>query len=110
MAKKKGFFTKPEPEAPVVEAPAEPVQVELPPQEKAPEIAVEIAVAEPKKYVLGFNHDKMRQQCGKCGGTQILITKTLFKEGPGGYDGKPTKIKDGFEFTCNDCKTTYQGQ
>lgn len=72
----------------------EPVQ-ETPPPQKDPE------PAPTRTYVMSFNHDRMRQQCGKCGGTQLLITKTLRNE---------KDVKVGFEFTCNDCKQTYVGK
>jgi hypothetical protein len=82
------------------------------PQEKADEKTVHVAPTDPvaPTYKMGYNHEKMRQSCGKCGGTQLLITNTFFKPGPGGADGKPTKVKDGFEFTCNDCKQVYSGK
>ena len=91
MAKRKSFFSKGETETahkPVQESVAETAQEEEKTVYEAP-AAIE--------YTLGFNPEKMRKSCGKCGGTQI-ITTSVYEE----------KKKVGFDHVCNDCKTLHK--
>lgn len=51
----------------------------------------------------GYNHDKMRHACSKCGCTQLVhsVTKTLNED-------KTRVIAKSEQLTCNDCGTKHQ--
>lgn len=59
-------------------------------------------IEQPKvaKFKIGFNHEKMRRSCGKCGCTQLNVSHILDDE---------KKKKLGLRYTCNDCKTENEG-
>lgn len=77
-----------------------PPDVVLPETEQPTADTVTVPVEAPTpEYVLGFDPEKMRKTCGKCGCTQLIFELV--------WDELKTVVT-GKLYTCNDCKQTYK--